>query len=294
MRRKSEWIEVTKKERTLKMLELPELTHINKQFHSELKGKVIQRGILGNSPHKFVWYNQSHEDFAHISQGKILGESYVKGRWLFVPLEPNYVLLFGEFGGKFHYHNNQKPKSDKYHIWLDFTDNTSLGLTIQMWGFIGLYPKGKENEQQYLKGLRPDPLNSAFTLEYFQQLVGVQQSLGKRSIKGLLTQDQLIPGIGNSTALEIMFSSHLHPKRNIQDLNNDDIQILYASILSTVKEITQKQGRDDETDLLGNKGKYHRIMSSTNAGKPCPVCSTPIQKTQYLGGACIFCPTCQR
>jgi formamidopyrimidine-DNA glycosylase len=27
---------------------------------------------------------------------------------------------------------------------------------------------------------------------------------------------------------------------------------------------------------------------------PCPVCGTKVEKMQYLGGACYFCPTCQK
>ena len=45
------------------MFELPEFVTLAKQMNDVLKGKTIQRGQLGNSPQKFVWYNRSHEEF---------------------------------------------------------------------------------------------------------------------------------------------------------------------------------------------------------------------------------------
>ena len=45
------------------MFELPECVTLAKQMNETLRGKIIGNGCLGNSPHKFVWYNRSHEDF---------------------------------------------------------------------------------------------------------------------------------------------------------------------------------------------------------------------------------------
>jgi formamidopyrimidine-DNA glycosylase len=69
---------------------------------------------------------------------------------------------------------------------------------------------------------------------------------------------------------------------------------LHAAIIDVVSEVIAGGGRDDELDLFGNPGGYVRLMSSATAGKPCPDCGTAIQKMQYLGGACYFCPKCQQ
>ena len=39
------------------MFELPEYTTLARQMNESMTGKIIQKGELGNSPHKFVWYN---------------------------------------------------------------------------------------------------------------------------------------------------------------------------------------------------------------------------------------------
>jgi formamidopyrimidine-DNA glycosylase len=156
-----------------------------------------------------------------------------------------------------------------------------------------LYEAGKEQERQYIKGMRVTPVDPAFTYEYFSGLIDELLQGEKRSTKSLLTQDQLIPGLGNASAQDILFHAHLLPRRALSELSNGQRRDLYAAIVDTIHEIIEMGGRNDETDLFGNPGGYVRLMDSNAAGHPCPDCGTVVQKIQYLGGACYFCPKCQ-
>jgi len=62
------------------MFELPEYVTLAKQMNESLKGKAIIRGVLGNTPHKFVWYNRPHDEFEELTKGKSIGQARVKGR----------------------------------------------------------------------------------------------------------------------------------------------------------------------------------------------------------------------
>lgn len=90
-----------------------------------------------------------------------------------------------------------------------------------------------------------------------------------------------------------MFHARLHPKHNIADLSRDQTLGLYNAILSMVDEIIDKGGRYDEFDLFNQPGRYVRLMDKNAAGRPCPECGVSVEKIQYLGGACYFCPHCQ-
>lgn len=275
------------------MFELPEYTVLARQINETLTGKEIQHGSLGNSPHKFVWYNRSHEEFERLTSGKVIRQAQVKGRWMSVTLEPGYILLFGECGGKILYHQAGEPLPKKYHLLVHCTDGTFLSATTQMWGAYELYERGLELEREYIKDMRPTPVDAGFTLEYFNDLIDEVSGKGKRSVKGLLTQDQLIPGLGNSIAQDIMFNAHLNPKRDIAELHPQQRQELFAAIRTTVEKVIQQGGRNDEVDLFCNPGGYIRIMDRNAPGKPCPRCSGEVVKIQYLGGACYFCQDCQ-
>ena len=276
------------------MFELPECVTLARQMSESLTGKTIQRGTLGNSPHKFVWYNRSHEEFERLTRGKVIGAASARGRWIFIPVNPGYVLVIGECGGKVLHHPAGAKLPAKYHLLLAFDDGSALSVTTQMWGAMELYEAGKELERQYVKGMRSTPVDPEFTYAYFSGLI--DQLLGgeKRSVKGLLTQDQLIPGLGNAIAQDIMFRARLRPRHFIGELTKARRHRLYDAISRTVRQAIAQGGRYDEFDLHGSAGRYVRQMDVKAAGKPCPECGTIIEKEQYLGGTCYFCPTCQK
>jgi formamidopyrimidine-DNA glycosylase len=109
-----------------------------------------------------------------------------------------------------------------------------------------------------------------------------------------LTQDQLIPGLGNAIAQDILFRARLHPRRPIGELSSEHRQALYRAIVDTVREVIEKGGRYDEYDLYNQPGGYIRIMDKNAVGRPCPECGGEVEKIQYLGGACYVCPNCQQ
>jgi formamidopyrimidine-DNA glycosylase len=275
------------------VFELPEFVTLARQMNETLEGKRIQHGSLGNSPHKFVWYNRTPEEFAQLIEGKTVGTARARGKWLFVPVNPGYILLFGECGGRVLYHTPASTLPEKYHLWLTFEDNSSLTALTAMWGAMELYEAGQEENRQYVKGMRPTPLDPDFTFEYLSALIDDVTAVEKRSAKALLTQEQLIPGLGNAIAQDILFRAGLHPRHPIGELIPKQRRNLHEAILRTIEEAIAKGGRHDEFDLYNRPGGYIRLMDSRSVGKPCPVCGTTIAKIQYLGGACYFCPRCQ-
>lgn len=275
------------------MFELPECVTLARQINDTLNGKIISRGQLGNSPHKFVWYNRSHDEFQRLTQGKMVGEAWAEGKWIFAPLEPGYLLLLGECGGKMLYHPPGATVPKKHHLYITFEDDSFLTVTTQMWGAMELYKQGDERNREYIKGMRTTPVDPGFTRDYFFTLLdGLAEGRG-RSAKGLLTQEQLIPGLGNAIAQDILFQARLHPRHALIDLSEDQRLALYQAIVDTVHKVTEQGGRYDEYDLYYHRGGYIRLMDKHAVGRPCPVCHGTIEKIQYLGGACYLCPSCQ-
>lgn len=275
------------------MFELPEYITLARQINETLTHKSISHGKLGNTPHKFVWYNRTHEEFATLTAGKTIGKATVKGRWMFVALEPGYVLVLGECGGKVLYHPAGATLPQKYHLLLSFDDGSSFSATTQMWGAMELYTQGEEQQRQYIHDMRPTPVDAAFTFEYFSALIDELVQGQARSVKSLLTQEQLIPGLGNSIAQDILFKARLHPRHALGALSGEQRAVLYQAVVDTVALVIAQGGRYDETDLFGRSGGYVRLMDKNSAGHPCPECGALVEKMQYLGGACYFCPDCQ-
>jgi formamidopyrimidine-DNA glycosylase len=153
------------------VFELPEIATLSDQINKTLTGKVIRNGRLGNSPHKFVWYNRKPAEFGKLTRGKKIGKSTPRGRWLFIPFQPGYVLVLGECGGKALYHAAGSALPKKYHLLLSFEDGSSFSVTTAMWGAMELYEKGQERKRQYIRGMRTTPAEKEFTAAYFSRLV---------------------------------------------------------------------------------------------------------------------------
>ena len=68
------------------MFELPEVVTLAKQINTAMAGKTVRRGTLGNSPHKFVWYNRTPAEFEELTEGKTVVEAKAIVLWLFIPL----------------------------------------------------------------------------------------------------------------------------------------------------------------------------------------------------------------
>jgi len=92
---------------------------------------------------------------------------------------------------------------------------------------------------------------------------------------------------------DILFRAGLHPRRKVRTVPPAGQRKLYHAIRKVLTEAIAKGGRDDELDLFARGGRYVRQMDRRAKGRPCPQCGTPVEKIQYLGGACYLCPTCQ-
>jgi formamidopyrimidine-DNA glycosylase len=162
-----------------------------------------------------------------------------------------------------------------------------------MWGAFELYERGQECNRQYIRDMRTAPDDQRFTFEYLDALIDGAVEVEKTSAKALLTQRQLIPGVGNAIAQDILFKARLHPKRSVAELGRSERRRLHRAIVKTVELVIRQGGRYDEHDLYGNPGKYVRLMDAHALERPCPECGGRIEKMQYLGGSCYYCPRCQ-
>ena len=278
---------------TIPMFEIPECLVLASQISTRVKGRTIAKAATKNVEHKFVWHNLPPEEFSRLAKGKKVGEPKVHGRWMAVPIEPGYVLLFGECGGALRFEEAGAKRPDRYHLLVDFEDGSFLWARTAMWGAYELYEKGQELERQYVKDQRQSPVEMSFTFEYFKGLIAELSRLGRRSAKSLLTQEQLIPGLGNAIAQDILFEARIAPKRDIGDLGAKEVRALHKAIVGKVREVAAAGGRYDETDLLGKTGGYVRVMDKAAVKRPCPRCGGKVAEAQYLGGAIYWCPDCQ-
>jgi formamidopyrimidine-DNA glycosylase len=275
------------------MIELPEALIIARQMSEELKGKRIESGIRGNVPHKFAFYSHSADEYETILKGKVMGEATGHGNAILASVGPDYTLVLGGGGERILFHQSGSTLPKKHHLLLHYQDGTYLTVSVQGWGNILLLHQSELVEHPHVGEKRVSPLSDAFTFEYLQGLFEELEEGDSRSIKFFIISEPGIWGVGNGYLQDILFQAKIHPRRRAIDLIEDERRALHRAIRETLKQAVDLGGRDTERDLYNRRGGYRRIMDSKSVGKPCPECGTPVEKIQYLGGACYLCPSCQ-
>ncbi len=133
-----------------------------------------------------------------------------------------------------------------------------------------------------------EPLESSLA-DFSERLTSENHTL-KRS----LTDPTLFSGIGNAYSDEILHRARLSPLRLTSKLTTEEIARLYAAtqqtLLDWIGRLRAKAGEDFPTNVTAFRegmavhGRY---------GKPCPVCSTPVQRIRYASNETNYCPRCQ-
>ncbi len=139
--------------------------------------------------------------------------------------------------------------------------------------------------------LGPEPLDEEFTLKYFKNAIN-----RKKNIKNLLLEQEVVAGIGNIYADEILFASGIKPFRQADALNDSEIEKLYISIKEELKKGIKNRGTSfsDYVDGEGEKGKNQNFLKVyQKQGTKCSRCGNLIDKSKIGGRSCHYCPNCQ-
>jgi formamidopyrimidine-DNA glycosylase len=275
------------------MIELPEATTIARQMNAELTGKRIADGNRGNSPHKFAFYNRPAEEYAAILPNKTIGAASINGPLILLAVDPGYTVILGGGGERIVYHRGSASLPKKYQLFLHFTDDTYLTVTVQGWGSAFLWDTADLNKHHFINLRNPSPISEAFTLDYFYGLFADLAPDDSRSVKYFMISKPGVLGVGNGCLQDILWRAKLHPRRRAVSLDKAEQQALYTAIRTTLPKMVEGGGRDGDYDLFDHPGGYQRILYSKAVGGPCPECGTPIEKAAYLGGAVYYCTKCQ-
>jgi len=269
-------------------MELPELTVLSQQMEKEISGKKISKVEVSNPK----CLNMPLEKFRKAVVGKTIESVENRGKWLFIKLDSKCFLLFNPGMGADVIHFKPEDKlPEKYQLKVTLHDGT--GFTIRVWWFcyLHLVQQDKLGEHKLTGKLGMSPLDKGFTLDYFKQLLASNRG----NIKSFLLDQKNIAGIGNVYVQDPLFEARIHPKRKIQSLTEKEIEALYKSLRSILKESIKLGGLAYEKDFHGKYGGYgkNQYRIAYKPGQPCPVCQTTIEKVKTGSTSSFICPKCQ-
>jgi formamidopyrimidine-DNA glycosylase len=135
--------------------------------------------------------------------------------------------------------------------------------------------------------LGPEATDPELTLHAFRERLRRHHG----EIKGVLTNQRFVAGIGNAYADEICWRAGIYPFRRRPSLGDEEIELLYAAMRDVLAEaietLRERVGEDihiEVRDFLAVHGK---------AGQPCPRCGSAISEVKRARRATHFCRSCQ-
>ena len=144
-----------------------------------------------------------------------------------------------------------------------------------------------------VKNIGPDPLKPSFQ---FNQFVGLIRKK-KGVIKKILMDQNVISGIGNIYADDILFAAKIHPLKKVEKLNDKELKSIFEAIKKILKKAIKLRGTStsDYRDTAGKEGKYTEArLVYQREGEKCLRGNGIIKRIKIGGRSAHFCPVCQK
>jgi formamidopyrimidine-DNA glycosylase len=110
-------------------------------------------------------------------------------------------------------------------------------------------------------------------------------------LKGTLTDQTVIAGIGNAYSDEILHAARLSPFKSADRLTDDELIRLFDAVRATLTDALQRQRGQRAATMKGEKRSGLQVHART--GLPCPVCGDTVREVSFADTSLQYCPTCQ-
>jgi formamidopyrimidine-DNA glycosylase len=136
-------------------------------------------------------------------------------------------------------------------------------------------------------GLGVDPLSDAFTVEVLAGLLA-----GERGhVKGVLTHQSLIAGLGNAYSDEVLWEVRLSPYKPAGNLTDAEVAELHQAIVTTLSDAVRRSAGLAAGELKAEKKSGLNVHGRT--GLPCPRCGDEVREVSFATKSLQYCATCQ-
>jgi DNA-formamidopyrimidine glycosylase len=132
-----------------------------------------------------------------------------------------------------------------------------------------------------------DVLSPEFTPELLAGLLaGV-----RGQVKGVLTDQSVIAGVGNAYSDEVLWHLHMSPFKQAQSLKPEQVEELHRVLVGTMKDAVDRAAGLNAASLKAEKKLGLNVHART--GLPCPRCGDTIREVSFATKSLQYCPTCQ-
>jgi formamidopyrimidine-DNA glycosylase len=267
------------------MPELPEVESLARFLAERAVGRTVTRTELGS-----LSALKTYEPPLSALVGRTVTGTGRRGKYLSLELGGLALVMHLARGGWLQWRDaltatRAKPGKGPLALRLGFDDGSGFDVTEQgTEKRLALWVVRDAAEVERVAGLGPDPLEPGFELA---PLVA-----GRRAqIKGVLTDQSVVAGIGNAYSDEALHLARLSPFRMADTLKPDEVDRLQDAIVAVLSDAVVRSAGLPAAGLKAEKKSGMRVHG--RAGEACPECGDTVRSVSFATNSLQYCPTCQ-
>lgn len=272
---------------------MPEIAEVE-TVRNVLKSKILNKKIKNVQVLYSKMLDNTESDFKNILIGNSFKDILRKGKWLIFELNDYYLLSHLRMEGKYFIKNSNDDIVKHEHIIISFDDNTDLRYhDTRKFGRMKLVLKNDLNNTEEIKKQGKEPFDDSLNSRYLKE----KFSSKRIPIKTALLDQEIISGLGNIYADEVLYEAKINPLREAKSLTTIECN----NIIKSSKEIISKAILEGGTTIksytssLGVYGNYQNYLKAhKKEGQPCIRCGNPIKRIKVNGRSTYFCEFCQK
>lgn len=273
------------------MPELPEVETICRGLQPHLEGRRILRVKVRERRLRSL----VDRKLTQCLQGKTILRVGRMAKYILISLSGEVVwLVHLGMSGKLVHVDPDSPRQKHDHIIvlldsgqeLRYHDPRRFGLSL-------VVAANQVHNLPQLKHLGLDPFDPQFTGSYLHSFT----KRSERRIRDLLLDQQIIAGIGNIYANEILARVGVRPTTRSWKLKRTTVDAIAATIPEVLDEAIRWCGTSfsdyrDADDKFGEFQNHLRVYD--RGGEKCRLCPSPIKRVAIGNRSAFYCPSCQK
>jgi formamidopyrimidine-DNA glycosylase len=272
--------------------ELPEVEALASFLRERAVGRAVQRADVA----AFSAVKTFDPPLSAL-QGAVVNDASRYGKFLSLDLDGLHLVTHLARGGWLQWRDSlpaapprpgRGPLAFRLHLAPEFPEGPVSGFDLTEMGTqkrLAVYLVREIDEVPGVARLGPDALS--ITEPELAEILGAHSG----QLKGTLTEQSVIAGIGNAYSDEILHVAKLSPFKNATKLDGDEIARLHEAMQTVLTDAVQRSVGQKAATLKGEKRSGLRVHA--RAGLPCPVCGDTVRSVSFADKHFEYCPTCQ-
>jgi len=269
------------------MPELPEVEALAAYLRERAVGRTVERVEVSA-----ISALKTYDPPVTALAGRPVTDATRHGKFLDVLIGDLHLVVHLARAGWLHYRDSfkggtpLKPGSGPIALRVRLSDGSGFDLTeAGTQKKLAAYLVRAPAEVPGVARLGPDAL--AVTREEFEQRLRSRRG----QVKGVLTEQDILAGVGNAYSDEILHAAKLSPFAITDRLSGEALDRLYAALRAVLTDAVTRSVGQQAATLKGEKRSGLAVHART--GLPCPVCGDTIREVSFHDSNFQYCPRCQ-